>query len=121
MPRYNRKRIDTDKDVILARTVETENGCHEWQGAVRKGKAPQFGYGHMHTRRDGYNRVEYVHRIAYMEFIGEIPENMLVMHTCDNPICCNPDHLVLGTQQDNMRDCRDKGRLKPRGKEYVYV
>jgi len=117
MPRYMRKRTDSDKDVIIARTVKTGKGCLEWQGATRKGKAPKFGYGHMQTYRYGNKRqTEYVHRIAYQEFIGEIPNEMLVMHTCDNPKCCNPDHLKLGSQAENMKDCRDKGRLRPRGK-----
>ena len=42
---------------------------------------------------------------------GEIPKGLLVMHKCDTRACCNPDHLQLGTQKDNMADCAAKGRI----------
>ena len=54
-------------------------------------------------------------RVAYIIYNADIPEHashhgIVVMHTCDNPPCCNPKHLVLGTQGDNMRDRTRKGR-----------
>ena len=52
-----------------------------------------------------------MHRIAWEAHNAEpIPEGMVIMHTCDNPRCFNPEHLQLGTQSDNMRDCVAKGR-----------
>lgn len=50
------------------------------------------------------------HRIAYEHKHGPIPKDMVVMHLCDNPACCNPDHLTIGTQKDNVHDSVLKGR-----------
>ena len=61
----------------------------------------------------GNNDKKYLaHRVAYMSKYGEFPENMNVLHTCDNPMCCNPSHLRLGTQKDNVIDMISKGRCR---------
>ena len=52
------------------------------------------------------------HRIAWEAYNAEPLDDRLVMHTCDNPGCINPAHLVAGTQFDNMRDCSSKGRWR---------
>ncbi len=57
-----------------------------------------------------HGQITYVHRIAYEHAIGPIPAGMLVCHTCDNPPCCNPAHLFLGTKRDNGLDMGRKGR-----------
>lgn len=66
---------------------------------------------------DGYGRIGIgqraakSQRVAWVLAHGEIPvETPHVLHRCDNPPCVNPSHLFLGTQRDNMRDCRDKSR-----------
>lgn len=50
------------------------------------------------------------HRAAWIEAHGPIPEGLVVMHKCDNPACINIDHLMLGTQADNISDCIEKDR-----------
>lgn len=65
-------------------------------------------YGTM--RIPGENRNAGLHRIAYELLVGPIPNGMLVMHACDNPRCCNPAHLGIGSGLDNQRDMIEKGR-----------
>ena len=66
--------------------------------------------------RDGYvvswrgRKTLFAHRIAWEEANGPIPGGLCVLHRCDNPPCCNPAHLFLGTRSDNLRDMWAKGR-----------
>lgn len=53
-----------------------------------------------------------IHRLSFSLFKGSIPENLMVRHTCDNRICCNPEHLVLGSGADNMADAVSRSRIK---------
>ena len=76
--------------------------CWEWM-ASKNGK----GYGQISVG----NRTETASRVAYRIYVGEIPSGVCVLHRCDNPICVNPNHLFLGSQKDNIRDCSNKGRL----------
>lgn len=50
------------------------------------------------------------HRASFFLSNGFLPDGKLVCHSCDNPICCNPAHLWLGTNAENIQDCADKGR-----------
>lgn len=59
--------------------------------------------------RDGYGE-ERAHRRAYGYANGPIPRDAVVRHTCDNPPCCNPRHLLTGTQADNVADRVARGR-----------
>lgn len=66
----------------------------------------------------GYGRIKVagkylrVHRVAYELFVGPIPAGLIVMHTCDNPPCCNPAHLKPGTNAENSADMVAKGRQR---------
>lgn len=78
------------------------SGCIEWT----RGRSA-FGYGRF---RDYDGQIIYAHRFVYETANGPIPEGMYVMHSCDNPPCCNEDHLSVGTPTDNARDRDVKGR-----------
>jgi len=80
------------------------SGCWIFTGAVNN-----FGYGIVGTGARGSPN-DRAHRITYRHFVGEIPAGMFVCHVCDIPSCCNPEHLFLGTNQDNVNDMVKKGR-----------
>lgn len=82
--------------------VQKGDGCWEWQGS----RLPH-GYGHLTIPGRG---VPYAHRISWELTHGEIPDGLWVLHHCDNPPCVRPDHLFLGTAQDNVDDSIRKGR-----------
>lgn len=78
--------------------ILTENECWEWLGS----KFQNTGYG-----RTSYG---YAHRVAFELSKGEIPEGLHILHSCDNKLCCNPNHLRFGTRQDNMDDKVSRNR-----------
>lgn len=78
--------------------------CWEWQAA----RMPH-GYGAFRIGgRKG--KTHAAHRWLWSQLNGEVPEDMFICHHCDNPPCCNPRHLFLGTHADNMRDMFAKQR-----------
>lgn len=79
--------------------------CWRWLGRIVHG-----WYGDFVTKVDGKWRHFTAHRVAWELVNGPIPEGMQVCHRCDNPACCNPAHLFLGTQRDNEQDKISKGR-----------
>lgn len=82
----------------------TSTGCIIWTGPKH-----DFGYGVIHTGT-GNGKNVFAHRVSYERKFGPIAEGMIILHTCDNPPCINPDHMLVGTHQDNMRDKVSKGR-----------
>ena len=92
---------------IKKSVVITESDCWEWQLG-----RDSVGYGRMKVSmgsRDAFRNVS-SHRYAWELWEGPIPHGMNVLHRCDNRRCCNPAHLFLGTQQENMLDMYAKGR-----------
>lgn len=74
---------------------ENEDECWEWQGSKN-----HQGYGTISLE----NKHHGAHRMSYIIFNGLIPYNEIIRHTCDNPSCVNPAHLLLGSKQDNSLD-----------------
>ena len=77
--------------------------CWPWRGGIGT-----WGYGTFWM--DGRNIN--ASRAAYLLLVGRADSSQVVCHRCDNPACCNPAHLWLGTQADNLKDCRRKGRSR---------
>lgn len=86
---------------FLREASEAGDECYEWDMA----RLPK---GHGVIGLDGANYL--AHRWAYEELVGPIPEGMYVIHSCDNPPCINPNHLRVGSAQDNTDDMVDRGR-----------
>lgn len=83
------------------------NTCWPWLKAVASN-----GYGKTYINKDGEDVIVQAHRVAFAVYNQQdIPAGLVIMHSCDNRRCCNPNHLILGTQTDNMRDASAKGRL----------
>lgn len=93
---------------LMDSIIISENGCWEWQKCLVRGYGKlRFGNKHMFT-----------HRISYEIFKGKIPENMFICHNCpngDNPKCCNPDHLWIGSLKENSADAKIKGKYIGKG------
>lgn len=83
--------------------VRRGSSCWTWSGRIG-----DRGYGQF----DDGDRTLRAHRVAWTLTRGEIPAGMQVLHRCDNPACVRPDHLFLGTHDDNMRDMAAKGRQR---------
>ena len=103
VPRWHRYIVASSLSEVLALQTCTDQatGCVNWTGALMS-----TGYGQFSFRGRKY----LAHRVAYEFAKGQIPDGLVVMHACDNPRCCNPEHLSVGTDQDNRNDCVAKAR-----------
>jgi len=86
--------------------VEKTDHCWNWKGSK---VAKRYG---------GFKLDIYMlaHRVSWIWANGPIPDGLYVCHKCDNGFCVRPDHLFLGSQQDNMNDMKSKGRGNNRGR-----
>lgn len=99
--------ITIDKDYIRERITISPTGCWEWNNWC----GPR-GYGYT-TIQNGFEgkRTWKVSRLVYrLWYPDRFDDNLCVLHKCDNPPCCNPNHLFLGSNGDNTRDMLLKGR-----------
>lgn len=112
---YFKSRKQRAKDVLKTRLLSklrvNANGCWEYSGS-----RATFGYGQISVN----NRCARAHRVSWELHNGPIPDDLEVLHRCDNPPCCNPSHLFLGTQADNARDmwAKKRGSAPPRSPKY---
>lgn len=110
MPENGRTPQVFDKQSILDNIiVNPESGCWEWQKATTDGK---WGYGVL-KRSQKQRRA---HRVSYALWRGldvDDPsiKDLFICHKCDNPPCCNPEHLFPGTPEDNLKDASRKKRM----------
>ena len=77
------------------------NNCWIWIGNCNK-----QGYGKLTSKKKTWMS----HRFSWMIYNGQIPPGLCILHKCDNPPCCNPDHLFIGTHKDNSKDMVIKKR-----------
>lgn len=84
---------------VLVNILPKASGCWEWQGATIK------GYGAIRWDK----KVQYLHRVVFAELNPSI-DAPVVRHTCDNPLCCFPEHLIPGDQNLNVQDMMDRDR-----------
>jgi hypothetical protein len=84
------------------------DACWPWQGAITT-----HGYG---CFLSDSRRVLGAHKVAYLYAKGDVPAGLEIMHACDNPPCCNPAHLSLGTRDENQQDKSRKGRCQKTNK-----
>jgi hypothetical protein len=84
------------KEYFITRCiVDPTTGCWNWTLST-------YGNGYGQARHQGTGYL--AHRLAYETWYGPIPDGLLVRHTCDNKLCLNPEHLLLGTHEDNSAD-----------------
>ena len=98
---YNAYRKSIPRSEIFWNRVEKTDSCWMWKACTNKVYGIFFP-----AKKERW----YAHRYSYFLSFGKIPENMSVLHKCDTPLCVNPEHLFIGTQQDNMKDMKNKNR-----------
>jgi hypothetical protein len=102
----------TDADYMAklkSQCIINDAGCWVYQGFLNPCRFKTgAGYGYTSYRGKNWRN----NRLAYFLTKGPIPKGLIVRHKCDVPACCNPDHLILGTQKQNIRDGIERGRQR---------
>ena len=93
--------------VIKPGEENADDGCWEWAGCRPRRSCGVASYGRFSTAT---SKSVLAHRFSWELHNGPIPDGMVVCHRCDNTGCVRPEHLFVGTQADNLRDCQSKGR-----------
>ena len=90
------------KELLYSRIeINNKTGCYEWTRNINSRGYGQFWYkGKMHL----------AHRAMYEVHNNKIPKGLVIRHSCDNPKCCNPNHLIVGSHKENMKDMVDRKR-----------
>lgn len=83
---------------------EPNTGCWLWAGGLTRG--------HGQLRPQNHDGFQYAHRYSYFIHNGDFDRTKLICHKCDVPSCVNPDHLYVGTHQDNHRDMLERSNPK---------
>jgi len=106
MARVNKLRIERQIEKFPKYVADKdESDCMLFTGSVSTNK-----YGTYQIIAEDGTRVKGAHRVAFYLHNGSINNNLNVNHSCDNKLCCNPDHLWQGTQKENLQDMSSKGR-----------
>lgn len=104
---FSEKYKEKTKNRILSSIKINENLCWVWQKCKNSIKQP---HGRIAVMNHGKRIHALAHRVSFYLWKGDIPSNMYVMHKCNNPSCCNPDHIEIGTQKTNMAYMYETGR-----------
>lgn len=109
----NFRRIPIERHLEANKIIDASIGCWLWTG-----RKHHFGHGVVSLTAPKRN--VFVHRASWEQRNGPIPDGLCVLHKCDVPACFNPDHLFLGTREDNVAD-RDSKHRMPRGESLSYT
>jgi hypothetical protein len=101
-----RGQLSVEQRFAMQWMPEPNSGCWLWLGTISN-----VGYGKLYAF--GQTKAS-AHRVSYQLHVGAIPDGMMVLHHCDVRPCVNPDHLFLGTADDNTKDMLSKGRHRTR-------
>jgi hypothetical protein len=114
------KMHDIFKRVAIVHSEDGEidkQACWLWTGATYKGKG-----GELRGRFSYLGEVQYAHRVVYQVYYGlTIEQGKVIRHKCDNPLCCNPFHLEVGAQKDNIDDRVVRERVGMKHKNLAYI